>query len=117
MRVFFGKEQFYHKLRIFKKKQSIELDFIQYFQNLRRGPILEGFYFAPSSDLDTMILQLSEVISKTNDKSNILIGGDFNVKPHSQEHEEICKYLESEGIYQALDSNKSTFSIQKDHPL
>ena len=78
-----------------------------------RGLSIIGFYFAHSSDLDTMILQLSEVISKTNDKSKILIGGDFNVKPHSQEHEEICKYLESEGIYQASDSNKSTFFHSK----
>lgn len=78
-----------------------------------RGLSIIGFYFALSSDLDTMILELSEVISKTNDKSKILIGGDFNVKSHSQEHEEIYKYLKSEGIYQASDSNESTFFHSK----
>lgn len=58
-----------------------------------RGAYIAGCYFKPTLDLDDITNDLSLFHGKVNNQGKVFIPGDFNIKPQSQEFQELTKFL------------------------
>ena len=72
-----------------------------------------GCYFRPQSDLDDIVLTLATALNNIPSTLPVIIGGDFNVHPDSNEFKEISQFLRSYNITLISDPKTPTYTHSK----
>ena len=72
-----------------------------------------GLYFNPESELDDICKIVSQVVNRCPDKKNLILAGDLNLKPHTEDFEEFCELLLEDEIILRSDPSTPTFFHQK----
>ena len=57
-----------------------------------------GFYFNPSEEIDDICRIVSPVVNRCPDRNRLLLGGDINLRPNTEDFEALCELLEEEEI-------------------
>jgi hypothetical protein len=68
-----------------------------------------GVYFKPNSDLDDIITTLATALNNVNTSLPIILGGDLNLRPDTQDFREVQDFLSHYGMQLASDPSKPTF--------
>ena len=68
-----------------------------------------GVYFKPTLEIDEIIRDLSTALALIPEDHNIVIGGDFNLKPGTPEFDEVVGFLEDRNINLRSDTNTNTY--------
>ena len=73
--------------------------------------LIVGIYFNPEIEFDDITEKLTSILEndEINDDTAIIIGGDFNVKPHEIEFKELSNFFDSYGLQVTSDISKPTF--------
>ena len=73
--------------------------------------LIVGIYFNPETEFDDITVKLTSILENTeiNDDTAIIVGGDFNVKPHENEFKELSKFFDSYGLQVTSDISKPTY--------
>ena len=73
------------------------------------GYSIISIYYTPSFELDDMIVDLTDAISKVPDATKVIVMGDFNIRPGTERFTILERHFESEGLFLRSDPSKATY--------
>ena len=72
-----------------------------------------GFYFNPTEEIDDICRIVSQVVNRCPDRNRLLLAGDINLRPNTEDFEALSELLEEEEIILRSDPTIPTYFHSK----